>query len=68
MKKDELKKMTIDELKKEQIDLQREHFNLRLQLSTGQMARSHLIKEARRNVARVKTILLQKELMGSENE
>lgn len=68
MKKNELTKLTVDELKKELFDLQREHFNLRLQISIGQMTRPHLIKEARRNIARIKTILRQKELMGLKNE
>lgn len=65
MKKSELATMTAEELKKELESLLREHFNLRMQIRTGQLTRHHLIKEVKRNIARVKTMLRQKELMGS---
>lgn len=68
MKRDELKKMSAEELQKELIDLQREHFNLRMQLGSGQLARVHLIKEVKRNIARVKTLLTEKALAGSNHE
>lgn len=47
-------------LKEELVALQREQFNLRIQASIGQLNQSHLIREARRKVARVKTLLSQK--------
>ena len=65
MKIDELRKMTAEELKKELIDSQREHFNLRMQIRTGQLTRSHFINEVKIKIARIKTILRQKELTGS---
>ncbi len=65
MKIDELRKMTAEELKKELIDSQREHFNLRMQIRTGQLTRSHFINEVKTKIARIKTILRQKELTGS---
>ncbi len=68
VKNNEFRKMNTKELYKELFGLQREHFNLRLQISTGQMTRPHLIKIVKRNIARVKTILGKKELTGSENE
>mgnify|MGYP000722179719 CR=1 FL=1 len=45
---------------KELLDLTREKFNLRMQQGTGQLTTPHLIKAARRNIARVKTILNEK--------
>lgn len=60
MKANELRQKSAEELQKELMSLLEEQFKLRMQNGTGQMARHHLIKEARRNIARVKTILKQK--------
>jgi large subunit ribosomal protein L29 len=60
MKASELREKSVDELNKELEELMREGFNLRMQLATGQMNQGHLVKENRRNVARVKTVLRQK--------
>jgi len=57
MKAADLRQKGVDELNKELIELTREKFNLRMQRGTGQLANSHKIKEVRRNIARVKTIL-----------
>ena len=47
-------------LKEELNALRREQFNLRMQASMGQMNQSHLTRDARKKVARVKTLLNQK--------
>jgi large subunit ribosomal protein L29 len=47
----------VDDLNKELNDLLREQFNLRMQKGTGQLAKPHLLKEVRRNIARVKTVM-----------
>lgn len=60
MKANDLRNKSVDELNKELLELTREKFNLRMQKGTGQLAQSHQIKDARRNVARVKTILNEK--------
>ncbi len=60
MNASELREKSVDELNKELEDLLREGFNLRMQIGTGQMAQHHLLKENRRTVARVKTVLNQK--------
>ena len=60
MKASELKTKSVEELNAELLSLLREQFNLRMQASTGQLAQSHLQKEVRRNIARVKTLLTQK--------
>ncbi|SEQ89118.1 large subunit ribosomal protein L29 [Solimonas aquatica] len=39
--------------------LRREQFNLRMQQATGQAVKPHLVREARKNIARVKTIAQQ---------
>lgn len=60
MKASELKNKSVEELNAELLSLLREQFNQRMQASTGQLAQSHLQKEVRRNIARVKTLLTQK--------
>ena len=60
MNASELKIKSVDELNNELTSLLREGFNLRMQKATGQLTQSHQIKENRRNVARIKTILRQK--------
>ncbi|WNO59888.1 50S ribosomal protein L29 [Rheinheimera sp. MMS21-TC3] len=60
MKASELKTKSVEELNAELLSLLREQFNLRMQLATGQQAQTHLIKQVRRSIARVKTILTQK--------
>lgn len=59
MKASELKDKTVEELKAELLGLLREQFNLRMQQSSGQLAQSHLLREVRRNIARVKTVIAQ---------
>lgn len=56
----EMRDKSADELNKELVDLLREQFNLRMQKGTGQLSRPHQMKEVRRNIARVKTILREK--------
>ena len=56
----ELREKSADELNKELLELAREQFNLRMQKGTGQLARPHQMKEVRRSIARVKTILREK--------
>lgn len=60
MKATELRDKGTDDLAKELIALRREQFNLRLQLATGQSMKSHRVREVRRDIARVKTILNEK--------
>lgn len=61
MKASELKAKSVEELKAELLGLLREQFNLRMQAATGQLAQTHLLKTVRRDIARVKTILTEKE-------
>ena len=56
----EMREKSADDLNKELVELVREQFNLRMQNGTGQLARPHQMKEVRRNIARVKTILREK--------
>ncbi|MFB0912978.1 MAG: 50S ribosomal protein L29 [Glaciecola sp.] len=60
MKATELKQKSVEELNVELISLFREQFNLRMQHSTGQLAKTDQLRTVRRSIARVKTILTQK--------
>lgn len=60
MKASELKAKTVTELKETLLELHREQFNLKMQKATGQLAKSAQIRQNRRDIARVNTILTQK--------
>lgn len=61
MKTHEFRQKSGEELKQELLELRREQFNLRMQKATGQLSKPHLFKQVRRNIARLKTILREKE-------
>ena len=60
MKANELRDKTSEELEAALVEELKEQFNLRMQLSTGQLNESHKVKQTRRNIARIKTVLNQK--------
>ena len=64
MKASELRDKSQAELRETLSELLKEQFNLRMQRGTGQLARPHLMKEVRRNIARVKTEMSAKRLAG----
>jgi large subunit ribosomal protein L29 len=51
---------TVDELKQSLLDLKKEQFNLRFQRATQQLEKPARIREVRRDIARIKTILAEK--------
>ena len=57
MNANELREQSADELRDTLHELLKEQFNLRMQQSTGQLARPHNMKAVRRNIARVKTVM-----------
>ena len=64
MKASEIREKTIAELLKEEYELKLELFKLRFQIATNQLANPMKLKEVRRAIAKVKTILKEKELNG----
>ena len=58
---EELLTMSPGELNTELVDAKRELFNLRLQNATNQLDNTARIKEVRRNIARIRTVMTQKE-------
>ena len=61
MKANALRQKTVSELQVEIVSLRKEQFNLRMQRGTGQLSRPHLMREVRKNVARAKTVLREKQ-------
>ena len=65
MKASELREKSVSELNEQLNTLYREQFNIRMQKSTGQLAQTHLSGNMKRDVARVKTIITEKQKVGS---
>jgi len=61
MKASELREKNATELNEEVLSLLQEQFNLRMQRASGNMSRPHRMKEIRRDIARIKTIMKQGE-------
>ena len=57
MKTADLRQKTPDELKDQLLGLRKEAFNLRFQKATGQLENTARVREVRRDIARIKTIL-----------
>ncbi|MDR3419201.1 MAG: 50S ribosomal protein L29 [Nevskia sp.] len=55
----DLRGKSIDELKTELSALRKEQFNLRMQQAVGQLNQSNLVRDVRKKIARVKTIVQQ---------
>ncbi len=60
MKPSELREMNLDELHQKEKDLSAELFNLRFQLATNQLENSMSFPRARKDLARVKTIIAER--------
>lgn len=60
MKASELREKSVEELNGELLNQLKEQFKLRMQAATGQLGQTHLLRQARRDVARIKTVLKQK--------
>jgi len=65
MNANELRGKTVEELQAELIENLKEQFGLRMQRSAGQLARPSDMKNVRRNIARIKTIMNEKTRAGS---
>jgi large subunit ribosomal protein L29 len=62
MKASEIKDLSMEEMLRKLDDLKEEFFNLRFQHETGQLENPQKMKQAKRDIARVKTIIKQSEL------
>jgi len=60
MKASDLRARTQDELSEEVDTLSKEIFNLRFQRASGQLENTARVRQVRRNIARIKTILSER--------
>ena len=60
MKADSMRDMSIDQIEDQVDKLKKEQFNLRFQRATGQLENTTRVREVRRDIARLKTIVRQK--------
>jgi large subunit ribosomal protein L29 len=59
MKASEVRRKSGDELREQLLQLKKEQFNLRFQRATGQLENTNRMREVRRDIARLKTILAE---------
>ncbi len=62
MKAKEFRELTVEELKQREKDLAGEFFNLKFQLATNQLSNTMKLRQVKQDIARVKTILREKDL------
>lgn len=60
MKPQEVRDLTSDELKDKLLQLKKEQFNLRFQRASGQLEKTARVREVRKDIARIKTVLGQR--------
>lgn len=66
MRISDIRALSSEELKKQLDDSYRELFNLRFRLATRQLTNYNEIRNVRKRIARIKTILRERELWGEE--
>ena len=62
MKADKMRDMSISELDQKFVELKGELFNLRFQMATGQLENPMRVRDVKKSIARIKTILREREL------
>ncbi|HEY8349683.1 MAG TPA: 50S ribosomal protein L29 [Clostridiales bacterium] len=66
MKASELRNMTQEELQKELNELKSELFKLRFQLVTNQLENPMKLRDVKKNIARVKTVMREREIKSAK--
>ena len=61
MKAAELREKKTEELYEELLRLRKEQFGLRMQDASGQLGQYHLLNQVKRDIARVKTVIVEKQ-------
>ena len=65
MKTKELRELTVEELNKKVKELSEELFNLRFRHATGQLENPNVLKTVKKDIARVKTVIRERELKAN---
>lgn len=58
---DDVRVQTPDQLTDQLLSLKKEQFNLRFQAATGQLEKTHRVDQIRKSIARIKTVMRQKQ-------
>jgi len=66
MRANELKMMADDELLSQAEELKKNLFNLKIQMATGQLNNTSLLRQARKDLARALTVIREKNLKGKK--
>jgi len=66
MKAEDLRTKSLDELQDNLLSLRKEIFNLRFQRASGQLESTARVRQARRDIARIKTVLNAKKQTAEE--
>ncbi len=66
MKAAELREKTSAELNTQLVELKANLFNLRFQQATGQLSNPMVIRECKRNIARIMTVIRERELKQAQ--
>ena len=64
MKTKEIRDLSIDELNQKERDLVDELFRLKVRHATGQLDSSAMMKSVKKDIARIKTVLKEREIRG----
>jgi len=64
VKAKEIRDLSMEELKEKEREIGQELFNLRFQKATGQLGNTAMIRQTKKDLARVKTILRELEISG----
>jgi len=65
MKAKEIRDLTTAEIEQNVKSLKEELFNLRFQLATGQLENTARVKQVRKSIARMKTVIRQREISAN---
>lgn len=68
MKANKIRDMSSNELEQKLLELKGELFNLRFQMATGQLENPMKVKDVKKSIARVKTIIRERELKAVESK
>ena len=61
----DLRSQTVDQLSDELLKLKKEQFNLRFQKATGQLENTARVRQIRRDIARIQTIMREKRVSAT---
>lgn len=60
-RREEVRNLSVEQINEQIMGLLRDQFNLRMQKATGQLGQIHLLKQVKRDIARLKTELTAKQ-------